>query len=103
VKMDYTLVGYAAALVVVFFAFWTFIKKPNIRRRAIKRLTDKDIRIGRKSYNLLNIATILFAAAGFATIAAWIPGWTQPEWMPHIVTYGLLGGVILLLVDAIKE
>lgn len=100
-EFDYTTLMYVAVAAVFIYGLYVFAKKPSVRRRAVKRLTDKDIRIGRKRYNLLNIAMILFGAAGLAMIATFIPGFNY-EWLPQVYTYGLLGGVILLLIDAVR-
>lgn len=70
--------------------------KKNLAKRIAERFTDKDIKVGRKRYNILNLS---FASFGI-TAVLWFygliaPGKVPPEWS----TLTLLGGFALLVLD----
>ena len=69
---------------------------PKILKDLKRRLTDKDIKVGKKRYNILNLS---FASFGI-TAVLWLygliaPGKVPPEW----TTATLLGGFALLVLD----
>ena len=69
---------------------------PKILKDLKRRLTDKDIKVGRKRYNILNLS---FASFGMTAIL-WLysliaPGKVPPEWC----TLTLLGGFGFLVLD----
>jgi len=71
---------------------------PKILKKIKKRLTDKDVKVGKKRYNILNLS---FASFGITAIL-WIyglvaPGKVPPEW----TAVTLLGGFALLVVDGV--
>ena len=73
-------------------------KKKSLVKRITSRFTDKDIKVGRKRYNILNLS---FASFGI-TMVLWIygliaPGKVPPEW----TAVTLLGGFALLVVDGV--
>lgn len=69
---------------------------PKILKDLKRRLADKDIKVGKKRYNILNLS---FASFGI-TAVLWFygliaPGKIPPEWS----TLTLLGGFALLVLD----
>ena len=73
-------------------------KKKSLVKRITGRFTDKDVKVGRKRYNILNLS---FASFGI-TMVLWIygliaPGKIPPEW----TTATLLGGFALLVIDGV--
>ena len=72
-------------------------KKKSLIKRITGSLTDKDVKVGRKKYNILNGAFSMFGI----TMILWFygllaPGKVPPEW----TAVTLLGGIGLLVVDA---
>ena len=71
---------------------------PKILKKIKKRLTDKDVKVGKKRYNILNGAISMFGI----TMILWFygllaPGRVPPEW----TAVTLLGGFALLVVDGV--
>ena len=73
-------------------------KKKSLVKRITDKLTDKDVKVGKRRYNILNFS---FASFGITAIL-WIygliaPGKIPPEW----TAVTLLGGFALLVVDGV--
>jgi len=100
-SLDLTTVGVVVSLLVISGCVYLFLRKPSDVRRIKKRLTDKDIRIGRKTYNLLNMAIFLFAGSGVLVLLSFVPGLAF-TWLPTVYMAGLLLGFILLFIDGLK-
>jgi len=71
---------------------------PKFVKKLKKRLTDKDVKVGKRRYNILNFS---FASFGITAIL-WFyglvaPGKVPPEW----TAVTLLGGFALLVVDGV--
>jgi len=101
ISLDLTTLGFVASLLVIGLCAYLLLRKPQEVKRITKRFTDKDIRVGRKSYNLLNMSIFLFAGSGILVLLGFIPGitWT---WLPTVYMAGLILGFVLLFVDALK-
>ena len=100
-SLDLTTIGFVISVMIIIACVYLLFKKPEEIRRLKRRITDKDIRVGRKSYNLLNMSIFLFAGSGILVLLSFIPGvaWT---WLPTVYMAGLILGFVLLFIDGIK-
>jgi len=101
ISLDMTTLGFVASLLIIGFSAYLIIRNPREVKQLKRRITDKDIKIGRKSYNLLNMSIFLFAGSGILVLMSFIPGvtWT---WLPTVYLAGLILGFVLLLIDGLK-
>jgi len=101
ISLDLTTLGFVASLFVIGLSVYLLLRKPQEVKRIKRRFTDRDIRIGRKNYNLLDTSIFLFAGSGILVLLSFIPGvtWT---WLPTVYLAGLILGFVLLLIDGLK-
>jgi len=72
-------------------------RKKSLVKRITGKFTDKDVKVGKKKYNILNGSISMFAITGILWIYGLVaPGKVPPEWTAAT----LLGGIGLLVVDA---
>jgi len=87
-------------LVAAGYGIYLVIKRPAARQKAVRRLRDRDFKLGRQGVDLAGLAILLYAISGFTLLVGFV--WTASYLVP-IYTYGILVATVLLVIDVLKH
>ena len=87
-------------LIAAGYGVYLVVKRPAARQKAVRRLRDRDFKLGRQGVDLAGLAILLYAVSGAALLVSFV--WTASYLVP-IYTYGILVATVLLVIDVLKH